>query len=208
MKPKSPTHALVTKAFLPATAAELRWNQNDTSRYEQRPTPSQPRNVTRKLDPSTSTSIDAAEQVHEREEAAEVLVAVHVAERVDVDQRPDAGHKENERDRERIGEKPHLHLEPAGREPREEVDECASAAPRLAAPPASRPTIRTTAPSGRWRATRAWLTEAPAEQQQERRAEGKEAGTIETRSQVAGVPSALEHRTSSAMAPRRRRTRP
>ena len=58
MNPKSPTR-VVTKAFLPATAAEFRWNQNDTNRYEQRPTPSQPRNVTRKLDPSTSTSIDA-----------------------------------------------------------------------------------------------------------------------------------------------------
>ena len=59
MKPKSPTR-FVTNAFLPATAAELRSNQNEISRYEQRPTPSQPRNVSRKLEPSTSTSIDAA----------------------------------------------------------------------------------------------------------------------------------------------------
>ena len=59
MNPKSPTR-FVTNAFLPATAAEFRSNQNEISRYEQRPTPSQPRNVSRKFEPSTSTSIDAA----------------------------------------------------------------------------------------------------------------------------------------------------
>ena len=57
MKPKSPTR-LVTNAFLPATAAALRSNQNEMSRYEQRPTPSHPRKVTRKLEPSTSMSIE------------------------------------------------------------------------------------------------------------------------------------------------------
>ena len=62
MKPKSPMR-LVTNAFLPATAAELRSNQNDTSRYEQRPTPSQPMKVTRKLEPSTSTSIEATNRL-------------------------------------------------------------------------------------------------------------------------------------------------
>ncbi len=62
MKPKSPTR-LVTNAFLPATAAESRSNQNEISRYEQRPTPSQPMKVTRKLEPSTSTSIDAAKRL-------------------------------------------------------------------------------------------------------------------------------------------------
>ena len=61
MKPKSPTR-LVTNAFLPATAAEFRSNQNEISRYEQRPTPSQPMNVIRKLEPSTSTSIEAAKR--------------------------------------------------------------------------------------------------------------------------------------------------
>src|SRR3954466_5110609 len=62
MKPKSPTR-LVTNAFLPATAAELRSNQNEIKRYEHRPTPSQPMNVSRKLEPSTSTSIDAANRL-------------------------------------------------------------------------------------------------------------------------------------------------
>ena len=45
-------------AFLPADAADSRWNQNDTSQYEQTPTPSQPTNVTRKLLASTRTSIE------------------------------------------------------------------------------------------------------------------------------------------------------
>src|SRR3954463_4419558 len=39
ISPMSATR-LVTNAFLPATAARLRSNQNDTSRYEQRATPS------------------------------------------------------------------------------------------------------------------------------------------------------------------------
>ncbi len=62
MKPKSPTR-LVTNAFLPATAAELRSNQKEMRRYEQSPTPSQPRNVRSRFDPSTSTSMDAAKRL-------------------------------------------------------------------------------------------------------------------------------------------------
>ena len=46
------------KAFLPAEAAESRSNQNDTSQYEQTPTPSQPTKVTSRLLASTSTSIE------------------------------------------------------------------------------------------------------------------------------------------------------
>src|SRR5689334_3513130 len=61
MNPKSPTR-FVTNAFLPATAALLRSNQNETSRYEQRATPSQPRNVSKKLLLRTSTSIAAAKR--------------------------------------------------------------------------------------------------------------------------------------------------
>ena len=59
MKPKSPTR-LVTNAFLPATAADSRSNQNEIRRYEQAPTPSQPRKLSRKLSPSTSMSIEKA----------------------------------------------------------------------------------------------------------------------------------------------------
>src|SRR3954469_4814443 len=57
MSPKSATR-LVTNSFLPATAARLRSNQNDTSRYEHSATPSQPRNRNKKLSASTSVTIE------------------------------------------------------------------------------------------------------------------------------------------------------
>ena len=56
MNPKSPTR-LVTNAFLPAVAADSRECQNAIRKYEHVPTPSQPRNVTRRLSPRTSISI-------------------------------------------------------------------------------------------------------------------------------------------------------
>jgi len=57
MTPQSPTR-LVTKAFLPAVAALSRVCQNEIRKYEQVPTPSQPRNVTRRFSPSTNMSIE------------------------------------------------------------------------------------------------------------------------------------------------------
>ena len=57
MKPKSPIR-VVMNAFLPAIAAPWRSNQNEMSKYEQSPTPSHPRKVTRKLEPSTRISIE------------------------------------------------------------------------------------------------------------------------------------------------------
>ena len=45
-KPASPIR-FTMKAFLPASAALCRSNQKPMSRYEQRPTPSQPTNSTR-----------------------------------------------------------------------------------------------------------------------------------------------------------------
>src|SRR5438876_746504 len=53
MKPQSPMR-LVTNAFLPADALASSENQNAMRKYEQAPTPSQPRNVTSRLLPSTS----------------------------------------------------------------------------------------------------------------------------------------------------------
>src|SRR4029079_15834835 len=61
MNPKSPMR-LTMNAFLPASAADCFVNQNPISRYEQRPTPSQPMNITGKLAPSTSTSMNAAKR--------------------------------------------------------------------------------------------------------------------------------------------------
>ena len=61
-----------------------------------------------------------AEQVHVREEARKALVAVHVADREDMDERSDAGDEEDERHRERVDEEAHVDLEPARRQPFEE----------------------------------------------------------------------------------------
>ena len=55
--PQSPMR-LVTKAFLPATAALLRVCQNEMRKYEHAPTPSQPRNVTSRFSPSTNINIE------------------------------------------------------------------------------------------------------------------------------------------------------
>ena len=59
MNPKSPTR-LVMNAFFPAVAADCRVCQNEIRKYEQVPTPSQPRNVTSRFSPSTSISIEKA----------------------------------------------------------------------------------------------------------------------------------------------------
>ena len=60
--PKSPIR-LTMNAFLPASEADFLTNQKPISRYEQRPTPSQPTNITRKLAPSTSTSMKLANRL-------------------------------------------------------------------------------------------------------------------------------------------------
>ena len=57
MKPKSPTR-LVTNAFLPAEALASSANQKEMRKYEQAPTPSQPRNVSSRLSLSTRISIE------------------------------------------------------------------------------------------------------------------------------------------------------
>ena len=61
------------------------------------------------------------EEVEVGEEPREARIAVHVADRVEVDERPDAGDEQDPRDRQRIGEEAHLHVEGAGRDPREDV---------------------------------------------------------------------------------------
>ena len=65
MKPQSPTR-LVTNAFLPAVAALSRVCQNAIRKYEQVPTPSHPRNVTSRFDPSTSISMLKANRLRYR----------------------------------------------------------------------------------------------------------------------------------------------
>nr|BFF02495.1 hypothetical protein GCM10020241_41700 [Streptoalloteichus tenebrarius] len=61
-RPTSPTR-FITNAFLAAVAASGRWCQNAISRYEARPTPSQPRYSVTKLFPRTSTSIAATNRL-------------------------------------------------------------------------------------------------------------------------------------------------
>ena len=56
MNPKSPIR-LTMNAFFPASDALFFWYQKPISRYEQSPTPSQPTNITRKFEPSTSVSM-------------------------------------------------------------------------------------------------------------------------------------------------------
>ena len=55
-KPASPTR-LVMNAFLPALALTGSSNQKPISRYDARPTPSQPTNITSSERPSTSSSM-------------------------------------------------------------------------------------------------------------------------------------------------------
>ena len=89
-KPTSPMR-LARKAFLAAGGAHTSWvssgspstrrpsglttssrrlNQNPTSRYEQSPTPSQPRNMTRKFWASTSTSIEATNRLSQEKKVS------------------------------------------------------------------------------------------------------------------------------------------
>src|SRR5439155_1624238 len=62
MKPKSPMR-LTMNAFLPASEAVFFSYQNPINRYEHSPTPSQPTNITRKLAPSTRTSMNDANRL-------------------------------------------------------------------------------------------------------------------------------------------------
>src|SRR5262245_59503963 len=59
MNAKSPTR-LTMNAFIPASVADCFLYQKPISRYEHRPTPSQPTKSIGKFDPSTSTSMNAA----------------------------------------------------------------------------------------------------------------------------------------------------
>ena len=62
MNPQSPIR-LTMNAFLPASEADFFWYQKPISRYEQRPTPSQPTNMTRKFAPRTRTSMNDANRL-------------------------------------------------------------------------------------------------------------------------------------------------
>jgi hypothetical protein len=61
------------------------------------------------------------EEVEVGEEPPLVGVVLHVAQRVDVDERPDEGHQQHEGDRELVEQHPGLELELPGRHPVEQV---------------------------------------------------------------------------------------
>ena len=82
----SPTR-LTTKAFLAAVAAVGLCCQKPISRYDARPTPSQPTKSTEVVVGQDQQQHRGDEQVEEGEEAAPPLVVRHVADGVDVDQR-------------------------------------------------------------------------------------------------------------------------
>ena len=156
MKPKSPTR-LVTNAFLPATAAGVALEPERDSKYEQSadalPAEERERGSCRR---ARASSIENDEQVQVDEELREARVAVHVADRVQVDQRADAGDEQDHRDRQRVDEEADVDAEAAGRDPREAASlTCARSlgGERAQREEHDRPTRRTRAPSSRWRAS-------------------------------------------------------
>ena len=134
MKPQSPMR-LVTKAFLPAEAlasfAEPERDEEVGAGAHALPAEEGDEHVAAQHQHQHREH----EQVQVDEELREPRVAVHVADRVQVDQRADAGDEQRHRDRQRVGEEPDVHLEAADVEPVEEVVDVARgrARPRRAA---------------------------------------------------------------------------
>ena len=85
------------------------------------------------------------EQVQVQEELRELRIAVHVADRVQVDQGADPGDEQAHRDRQRIGEERHVDLQRRHRHPREQRLDVGArrARPSTAGRRTRRPTRRT-----------------------------------------------------------------
>ena len=122
MNPKSPTR-LVTNAFLPATAAGVALEPERDEQVRAEPDALPAEEGDEEADAEHQHEHREDEQVEVGEEAAEALVAVHVPDRVEVDQRADAGDEQDPGHRQRVGEKPMSTWRRPGREPREEVDD-------------------------------------------------------------------------------------
>ena len=119
------------------------------------------------------------EQVEVREEPAEARVAVHVPDRVQVDQRADAGDEQDHRRRERIDEEAEVDAEAARLDPREAVAHVVRAPPRAASASARNITTDATnasaiSPVASQPGER--LADALAEQQEHHRAERRDGG--------------------------------
>jgi hypothetical protein len=97
-------------AFLAAATALGRSHQKPIRRYDERPTRPQPASRMTKHEHQHREH----EQVQVGEEAPFLAVAVHVPDRVGVDQEPDAGDDEQHDHGERVDEDRHVRLERPG----------------------------------------------------------------------------------------------
>ena len=73
-----------------------------------------------RLSPSTSTSMKKTKRFSRAKNRWKSSVAVHVPDRVQVDQRADAGDEQRHRHRQRVDQEADVDLEPAGRQPLEQ----------------------------------------------------------------------------------------
>ena len=194
MKPQSPMR-LVTKAFLPAEAlASLREPERDQevgAGADALPAEEGDEHVAAQHQHQHRED----EQVQVHEELRELRVAVHVADRVQVDQRADAGDEQRHRDRQRVDQEPDAHVEAADVDPVEEVVDVARgrARPRRAAP-TNTTTVATKAPphASGGQPAGGGLAEPAAEHEQHEEAGQRERG--DEPDEVEGVhASALQH---------------
>ena len=206
MKPKSPMR-FVTNAFLPADgvglAREPERDEQVAAGADALPAEEGDQEVVAQHEAEHRED----EQVQVDEELREVLVAVHVADRVQVDQRADAGDEQRHRDRQRVDEEPGVDLRGRRRAATR------TARSRRAAPPrarSSRPRKTSTrgdegaAARAGWRATRPPVRRGAARR---RRAARKPASGRAGMSQTRSTRSSTVGPSPSAW-PRRRRWRP
>ena len=170
MKPKSPTR-LVTNAFLPATGVRflLEPERDEEVRAGADALPAE--EGEQQVVAEHEHEHREHEQVQVDEELGEPRVAVHVADRVEVDQRADAGDEQDHRHRQRVEQEAEVDLEAAGRDPGEAACSVACARARSSSP--------TNDDDGDRRTTRAHhergepagqrLADALAEEQEQRR---------------------------------------
>ena len=117
MKPQSPTR-LVTNAFLPAVAALSRVVPERDQQVRARADALPPEERDEHVLAEHQHQHAEREQVEVQEELGELRVAVHVADRVEVDQRADAGDEQAHRDAQRIGEEREVDVQTSRRAPR------------------------------------------------------------------------------------------
>ena len=165
-------------AFLPATAAPsaLEPERDEQVRAEPHALPPEERHE----EASSRARARASRQQNRfmyAKKRAEALVAVHVADREDVDERADAGDEEDQRHRERVDQEAHVDVERARRQPGEDRRDVAArglgeVVQREEASPATR---GTRPPSARSRATPAiGSPQLRPEQHEHRRADERQ----------------------------------